>query len=70
MDLIGFIIVLILVGMAMWAINGPLRPYIWEPMVGVLNAVVIIVTVVWAIWFLFGFFGLWAHLGGSPFRHS
>jgi hypothetical protein len=29
MDLIGFVVVLVIVGVIMWIINGPVAPDIW-----------------------------------------
>ena len=71
MDLLGFVVILVLVGVLMWVINGPVSPYIWPQALKVINIIVLVVMVMWAVSFLLNFFGLWAHIGtGSPFRHN
>jgi hypothetical protein len=58
MPLIVLLVVLIVVGVLMWAVNTLAAPYMWPPMLKLFNVVALVAVVVYVLFWFLGFFGI------------
>lgn len=54
MPLIDIVIVLIVVGVLLWLVNGPAAPYIWPPMIKAIDVITVVAIVIWLVGILLG----------------
>jgi cation transporter-like permease len=58
MPIVEIIIILLVIGVAVWAINQYLAAYIAAPFLKLINIVAIVGTIIWLVMLLLGAFGV------------
>jgi hypothetical protein len=66
MPVIQIIVILVVIGVLMWAINQHAAPYIWAPFLKLINAVVIVAVVLWLLGVFLGWSGMALPLSNGP----